>query len=562
MSTLNPYEKLQQRKQLIEKTNQLIESAMQDLHTDPLDAYERAGMAYQLSVSGPFSEEPYLIGMGDSLHAMSIINMGWKKLSLALTQAHNSQKLAELLHNDLLIIKNIRIIAEVYFLLNNFEKAQELFIQILQKQKTVIAKGLDIEAYQFLAQMALQQQEFNTAKTYILKGIDLCGQDRQDEQSGYCYLLYGRICLGLEDFTKAAYSVSKAMELSNRDRYPVLYAQCLDLLSTLGIAMGKFAEAELNFSMMAAYAMRHRLEEEYLQALLGICLVKKQIGSEMEYLQTLQEMLTLPYLINHHDLQSKVDLLLSQVYERKKQNKLALQHFKRFHTIQHNWLKRNLSENLQALEAIHQTESAMAEVELVDGINKELNTEIQERSWAEKQLRKSEEKFRNLAVIDSLTGLYNRRHFYKMGMKEVERAFADKFPLSLIMMDIDYYKEINDRYGHRAGDCVLSQLGELINQGIRKIDLACRYGGEEFAILLPETTLDQAELLAERLREAVADANMKYEDQQINLTASFGIVGLCGGTRSIEDMLSQADDAMYQAKLRGRNQVICCRANS
>ena len=562
MSDLAAYKILHQRKELIEKTNQLIESAMQDYHTDALDAYEKAGMAYQLSVSGPFEDEPYLMGMADSLHVMSIINLEWKKLGLALAQAHNSQKISELLQHDPLILKNIRIIAEVYYLLNNFEKAEELFTQILHQSKPDSDKEMDVKALQYLTQMALQCHEYAAAKGYVLRSIDLCTQYKMNDEIGLCYLFYGRVSLNTAEYSNAAYAVTRAMELSNKDRNPLIYAQSLDLLATLDILMEKYNEAELNFSMMAAYAMHHKLEEEYLQALLGICLVKKHTGSDKEYLDTLQEMITLPYLAEHHDLQSKADLLLSQYYEGKKQYKLALQHFKRFHAVQNKWLTSNLSENLQALEAIHQTESAMAEVELMEGINRKLNAEIQERIWVEKQLKKSEEKFKNLSTIDPLTGLYNRRHFYLMGTKEVERALAYELPLSMIMLDIDFYKEINDKYGHRAGDFVLTQLGELININIRKIDLACRYGGEEFAILLPETNLDKAEAMAERLRNAMNSSINEYEGQQIHITASFGIVGLSGAMRNIEDMLSKADDAMYQAKQRGRNQVICCRSDS
>ena len=556
------YKKLQQRKALIEQTNQLNESAKQDFRINALEAYEKAGMAYQLSVSGPFTDEPYLIGMADSLYAMSLINLEWKKFGLALAQAHNSQKIAELIHQDALTYKNIRVIAEVYFLLNNFEKAEELFTQIMRHASENGERDIEVEALQFLTQMFLNQHEYAAAKGFILKCIDLCVKYKIDEQIGYSYLLYGRVSLAVGEYNKAAYSVTRAMELSNRDRYPMIYAQSLDLLGTLDILMGKYKEAELNFSMMIAYAKRHKLEVEYLQALLGICLVKKNSGSDKEYLQTLKELQALPYLSQHHDLQSKVDLLLSQYYEGKKKYKLSLQHFKRFHTIQHDWLASTLSENLQALEAIHQTESAMAEVELMEGINRKLNAEIQERIWAEKQLRKSEEKFKNLSIIDSLTGLYNRRHFYLNGSKEIERSLAYELPLSVIMMDIDHYKAVNEEYGHRAGDYVLSQLGELINRNIRKVDIACRYGGEEFAILLPETNLDKAESMAVRLQTAVNDMVTEYEQNHIHISASFGIIGLSGAMHTIEDMLAFADDAMYQAKQQGGNKIICCRTTA
>jgi diguanylate cyclase (GGDEF)-like protein len=555
MSDYSPVEKLQQRKELIEKTNHLIQSAIQMFQENPLEAYEQAGIAYHISVSGPFLQEPYLVGMAESLSVMSKINLQWKKLGLALAQAHNSQKIADMLSNDSLIVQNIRIIAEVYFLLNNMEKATELFQKIVQQPKSEDNRFLEIEAIQFLTQISMSKNEIKTARGYVLKSIDLCTQAHLPEQLGYSYLLYGRICLLDEDYSQAIKAISMAMEISKSDQYPLIYAQSLDLLGTLHLTMGKFEDAEMNFSLMASYTMRKKLEESYLQALLGICLIKHTTGDQKEYLRILNEMNELPYLNLHFEFQSKVDLLLSRSFESGKNYKAALSHYKKYHMVQNEWLHNQLANHLQALEAIHQTEMAMAEVELMDEINEKLQTEIQERKWAEKQLRKSESKFRSLAVVDSLTGLYNRHHFYSIGQQEVERSLRFDLSLSLLMMDIDHYKDINDTYGHRAGDYVLSQLGELIAQEIRKIDIACRYGGEEFVILLPETDLEKAQNAAERIRAKIMGQKIEYEKHEINITASIGIVTLSDKAKTVEDLLGQADEAMYKAKEKGRNQV-------
>ena len=555
MSETSQIEKLQQRKELIEKTNHLLSSANQSLQENPLEAYEQAGIAYHISVSGPFTQEPYLVGMAESLNVMSKINLQWKKLGLALAQAHNSQKIADLLSNDVLLIKNLRIIAEVYFLLNDFEKATEMFTQILKQPKSKNSQLLEVEATQFLTQIAMVQNDTRTARSHILKSIDLCTRAELHEQLGYSYLLFGRICLETGDFSQAIKAISSAMELSKSDRFPMIYAQSLDLLGTLHMNTGNYEDAEMNFSLMAAYSSKLHLEESYLQALLGICLIKHATGNEQEYIRLLNEMYQLPYLSQHYEFQSNVDLLLSRTMEKKKNYKKALFLYKQYHAVQHEWLHKQLSDNLQALEAIHQTEMALAEVELMDDINEKLQAEIQERKWAEKQLRKSEKKFRNLAVVDSLTGLYNRHHFYQIGQQEVERSQRFDLPLSLLMMDIDHYKDINDTYGHRVGDHVLTLLGELIAQELRKIDIACRYGGEEFVILLPETGLDKARSAAERLRKKIMDQKVDYEGKSIQVTASFGIVTLSQNMSTVEDMLGVADEAMYRAKEKGRNQV-------
>jgi diguanylate cyclase (GGDEF)-like protein len=558
MSDQSSYEKLQQRKQLIQKTDHLIKNVAKIYLDEPLQAYEQASIAYHLSVSGPFVDEPYLVGVANSLHALSRINLLWKKLGLALAQANNSQKIAELLKDQGLVLRNSRLLAEIYYLLYNFEKAEEIFTQIHMAPKADNFRDLEVEALQFLSQMALQEKKILKAQGHILKSIDLCKKYNLNALIGNSYLIYCRVCLAVGDLANAAFAVSRAISVSQQDHYPLIYVQSLDILGTMDLRMGKYPEAELNFSLMATYALRHKMQEEYLQALLGICLVKQHTGDEKAYLETLQEMASLPYLEEHHELRSKVHLLFSQYYETKKEYKLALTHYKKYFSTQQIWQQKQLTENLQALEAIHQTDSVLSEVEIASEINAKLNTEIQERKWAEKELRKSEAKFRDLAIMDSLTGLYNRHYFYQVGQKEVERSLRYQLPLSLIMMDIDHYKEINDQYGHRVGDMVLTQIGQIIQNAVRKIDIACRYGGEEFVILLPETELEQAERVAERIRGALDEATISLDAQSVTVTASLGIVDLSASTPLIEEMLAKADDAMYRAKEKGRNQIVSC----
>ena len=552
------YEKLQQRKQLIEKTNQLVENAASIYFVEPLQAYEQASIAYHLSISGPFVDEPYLAGVANSLYALAQINLFWKKFGLALAQTNNSQKIAELLKDEALIIKNVRLLAEIYYLLNNFEKAEELFTQLCKLPKADVFRVMEVEAYQFLAQIALLEKQTMQAQGYILKSIDLCKKFNLNAQIGNSYLIYSRICLAAGDNSNAAFAVSRAISISHQDRYPLIYVQSLDILGTMDLNMEKYAEAELNFSLMASYALRYKMEGEYLQALLGICIVKQRSGDESAYLEALQEMVSLPYLDEHHEFQSKVHLLFSQYYESKKEYNLALSSYKKHFSAQQVWQKKQLAENLQALEAIHQTESILLDAEMEGEINSKLNKEIEERIWAEKQLRQSEAKFRNLAIIDSLTGLYNRHYFYQIGQKEVERSLRYHLPLSLIMMDIDHYKEINDTYGHRVGDYVLTQISQIIQNAIRKIDVACRYGGEEFVILLPETDIEQANHVAERIRITLDETAITFENELISVTASLGIVDLSTDTLLIEKMLAKADEAMYRAKQMGRNQVVSC----
>ena len=159
------------------------------------------------------------------------------------------------------------------------------------------------------------------------------------------------------------------------------------------------------------------------------------------------------------------------------------------------------------------------------------------------------------ATTDSLTGLANRWTFDEELALEWRRAERVGDPLALILLDIDNFKEINDGHGHQAGDEVLRRVGEVLAGSVRQVDLATRYGGEEFAVIAPETDLDGALDLAERLRKALADAEIELRDgTRLSVTASFG-AAVKGDVPGCEKLVAAADELLYEAKRAGKNRV-------
>ena len=166
------------------------------------------------------------------------------------------------------------------------------------------------------------------------------------------------------------------------------------------------------------------------------------------------------------------------------------------------------------------------------------------------------EKLERLATIDGMTGIYNRRHFLKLANHEWRRARRHGHPLSMLMVDIDHFKRINDSYGHPTGDAVIVHLAKLASSCKRGSDLLARIGGEEFALLLPETSLLEAKTIAERLRAEVSKARVDSVTADIRTTVSIGVAASVDGSRDISALMLAADEALYQAKRGGRNQVV------
>ncbi|MBI4653913.1 MAG: diguanylate cyclase [Nitrospirae bacterium] len=184
-------------------------------------------------------------------------------------------------------------------------------------------------------------------------------------------------------------------------------------------------------------------------------------------------------------------------------------------------------------------------------LNKEIKKLLKNLDDKNKQLRE-------LSIKDELTGLYNHRYFSKMLNDQYKLAKRYKFPLSCIMIDIDFFKAVNDAYGHQFGDVILKQFADILRSNFRDTDKVVRYGGEEFAILLPHTDYKNAYIKGEGLRKLVSEFAFKLRDKTLYITISLGIANYPANKNIIraEHLVKYADKALYQAKARGRDQTI------
>ena len=188
--------------------------------------------------------------------------------------------------------------------------------------------------------------------------------------------------------------------------------------------------------------------------------------------------------------------------------------------------------------------------------------DVTELATSRQHLDKANSRLAELSRSDSLTGLYNRRHWQERLDEELLRLRRRPSPMSLLMFDLDHFKRVNDEHGHQAGDQVLRKVGELVRATLRRTDVAGRYGGEEFAVLLPETDLEGALLVAERLREAAETTPVATAENHIRFTISAGVAEWHPDIDSSEALVAAADRALYEAKHGGRNRVCTARTPS
>jgi diguanylate cyclase (GGDEF)-like protein len=171
-------------------------------------------------------------------------------------------------------------------------------------------------------------------------------------------------------------------------------------------------------------------------------------------------------------------------------------------------------------------------------------------------MRNTNRLLKELAITDHLTRLYNRRYMMNVLEMELNRTLRKKGKLTLVIIDVDHFKCVNDTYGHQRGDIVLAEIADLIRSKLRNYDIAARYGGEEFAMLLPETALKDGILVAERVRSSVEQISFPPPMEGVGVTISLGVAALpAPHMNSVDALISAADEALYRAKQNGRNRV-------
>lgn len=354
----------------------------------------------------------------------------------------------------------------------------------------------------------------------------------------------------LKDYTRAIEYGLKSIEIYQRTQNHHGEIEALNSVGDAYLARNDPGRALAFFQLVTGAADRFNSPTELARALCKIGVVSFLQEQYDAAFQSVHRALEIATHIGDRKQIYKCHETLSIVYKKKGDYQNALEHFELFVQLKESIFNEEADTRLKTLEIVHQLETTRKDAELYRLINVDLQKEIEERKKAEIALQE-------MAVTDPLTGLYNRRYFFTLATQEAERSLRYSHWLSAIILDLDNFKQVNDNFGHLVGDHVLVKIAGHIREEVRKVDIAGRFGGDEFVILLPETDTAHARIVAERLRDRILHHSEMTERGRIVVTVSIGVSGEMGeNCKDVEVLIDRADQALYQAKQAGRNRLV------
>ena len=512
--------------------------------------------AHNLSQSGEFAEQNYLPGlasslaisgfihqlaydfdksMNDSLQALAIldglpvlpassdarmsicwINIYIGDYSTAMNYALAALKIARKINNLERQAYALDSLGNIYCKSTEYDHALESHMEAVHIAEEIGIPELGAVLYNNLANTLYEMGHYAEAHPYAWKALQLATEQGLVSEKLIVKTTMSEILTGMKSFDEAGFYLQESLDEYHHKGLskPFVYMQILFDLANLNIQQKKYQVAE-----------------PYLLKVL-------ETATQFDYKQTL--------VFCHQKL--------CDIYENTNQFQKALEHYKQFHELQSTVSGKDMARKITLLKAEYQMEFAQIESESYRLQNLELQHEIEERKRIEALLE-------NLAIRDSLTNLFNRRQFSILAAAEFERSIRHKRPLCVMLLDIDHFKQVNDRYGHQMGDQVLVSCAKIVQSTLRdSSDILGRYGGEEFIAILSETNTTQAIVVAERLRKFIGEIYYGDDKGSFSVTVSIGISEFSGiraevPNLTLNEVIHQADQALYAAKKAGRNRV-------
>lgn len=533
--------------QVSELNRQAVNALLHQIH----GVEDLCRQALELSAPKGWEHPVDLPGAAEVLRTMGRLAMAHSDYGRALEHFHRSLRLFEqagLAHE---IVNARAYIGVVYTSLGDYSRAAELLRTALHEAESLCDEVMEAEILNDLSYTYVLAGEPEPALKHLERSIQVFRNIKDDlrlswalESMGQAYLLVGRK-------EEALACVLEAVDHSARLHVGLDLVRLKQSAGEMYRAVGDILSAMQVFQEEIQLAREFNLRGEQCSGLFSIADLYQAGGRHAESLPLLLEAIEIAAQTGMKSHLRQCYLLLSHAYKNLGEYAQALEYHERFYEIDRAIFNAETDQRLRNVQALYQLDTARKEAELYQLRAQALQLEIEER-------RRTEAILARAASTDPLTDLLNRRAFFDLAEKAFADAVQNHTYLSIILIDVDRFKDVNDRFGHLVGDQALALVAGRLRSHLRTGDKIARYGGEEFIILLPGVSPSGALTLADRLRLAVAGEPIQTRGVLVPVTMSLGVASLAVDEplQSLDHLIGQADQALFMAKNQGRNAVL------
>ena len=496
-----------------------------------------------LSTRGKFAKAPYQAGV-----AWSLFYRGWYHLrrsehELAFDAFHKAEKIFSAPNAPKGMQENANGLGMVYLQKAQFDKAFEYFLQSLGTDEESLEPFLLSGILNNLGVLYIELGEYKTAQDYIQRSLVASRSIDNLQNQAAALDNQSNIYYHLKDYPNALHCALESLKLSRHIGSKVYEAESLNSLGDAYKALGEHKKAMQQYKLAHELASKIGHTYEKVEAMVRIGSLYLEEGAHKTAGKYLYPALSLAREAGAARLEYQTYHALAQLNEADGDYKLALQYYKFYHDIQQEVFGLQADWRLKTLRVLHQVET--------DENLRLSNARLQDRL---REIESLQHQLEEQATRDPLTGLYNRRYLDETLTKELARQKRERGSLSLIIMDIDLFKEVNDQFGHQAGDEVLIALGKLLTSHTRASDMVYRYGGDEFVVALPGAEPEEALQRGIEWRKDFAKLKFSFPQEELQPSISLGIASYPQNADSLDSLFRAADEALYASKVY-RNRV-------
>jgi len=532
-----------------DQIHKLNAQAWQLFHKNVPRAIELSQQAEQMSQTAGAYGSSYSPGLAESWYQLGRFHLQIAHYEEALSFLGQARQLYELLDEGENYALVLNFMGTTYAHLGDYAEGMQNLLKGLAEARRIGSRSLEATSLADIGNSLNQIGDYAQALPNLQQGLAIFSELNDPEGQAMTLESLALAYLGLTEYdqalSRALESVTLCQQLGARRRE----ATHLGTVGRIYAAKGQRVEAQqtLTTALDLARKFGYRLEEQVALQHLGSLYL--QLGEVAKAQPDLEQALAIAVEINAPRNQYECHELLAALYRQQRNFEKALQHYEQFHILKESVYNEQNDMRLHSLEIQHRLDTTQKEAESYQQRAVSLELEINER-------KKTEAVLQELATTDPLTGLSNRRTVLEQANKSLGVSQRYKHPLTVIMLDIDRFKSINDTYGHAVGDQVIIEFAQRIRSKLRTSDMLGRYGGDEFLIILPNSDVAGAEPVVRRIRAAITGQPVILKDLEIQISTSIGLSSNeVDYNLTLEALIEKADAAMYTAKVGGRDQI-------